>query len=162
MQQFNMKEGGKFIRDIIVISVLMGIITFIEIYNFRLFKFLFDFLKTPSAWFVALSLSYSFSDLFKKKMFLIVSNKLGKREDFFLGFVFTVALASMLSPYIKNLAMYFFDNFFVYFHVVFMQSMILFYIFFKVKNNYEVSEKYFLANEIIVLVYTVMILSFVI
>ena len=144
----------------------MGVITFIETINFDLFERFFTYIKIPSAWFVGLSLAYAFSNLFQKTLFSSFSKRTKdeskEKGDFFGGFVVTLLLTSLITPYIKDGAVYFFSDFFLYFHVIILQSMVILYLFFKLKNNYEISGKYFVTNELIVLFYTIIILYFVV
>lgn len=143
----------------------MGLITFIEIYGFDLFEIVFNYIQTPSAWFVGLSLSFAFSSLFQKGLFSLFIKKFSKKEnnkeDFFIGFLLTLIIGSLLTPYIKDLAVYFFQNIFIYFHVILMQSIIIVYLLFKLKNDYEIPARYFITNELIVLLNTVVILLLV-
>jgi hypothetical protein len=161
-----MKKLIKFLFLEIFIFVLMGLITFIEMTHFNLFESFFEFIKTPSSWFVGFGLAYAFSNLFQKSIFRIFSKRAKSEEeregDFFIGFLITIILTSLITDFIKDGAEYFLTNFFIYFHVIIMQCIIFLYILFKLKGNYEISGKYFLANEIIVLLYTLIILQFVI
>jgi hypothetical protein len=158
-----MKKEG-FLRNEFIIASVMGIITLIEILKFDWFQKIFDLVSLPSAWFVGLSLGFAFSSLFQNLLFSLFSKRFNKneeKENFFVGFVVTLIITSLITPYIKDIATYFFTDFFIYFHIILMQSIIILYLFFKLKNNYEVSGKYFISNEIIILVYTSLILSFV-
>ncbi|MEK6841895.1 MAG: hypothetical protein AABX91_01955 [Nanoarchaeota archaeon] len=154
-----------FLLELLVLGV-MGAITLIEIPNFGIFEKSFTYIKTPASWFVGLSLAYAFSNLFQKGMFSIFSRKAkeeGKEKgDFFEGFFVTLLITSLITPYIKDAAIFFFSDFFIYFHVILLQSVIILYLLFKLKNNYEISGKYFVTNELIVLFYTTVILYFVV
>ncbi|MCX6749580.1 MAG: hypothetical protein NTW17_02445 [Candidatus Pacearchaeota archaeon] len=143
----------------------MGLIILVEITNFKVFESVFTFIKTPSSWFVGLSLAYAFSNLFQKSLFSIFSKKTldenKSKGDFFIGFIITFIITAMITPYIKEAAIYFFTNFFIYFNVILMQCVIILYLFFKLKEGYEISGRYLLTNELIVLFYTVIILYFI-
>jgi len=147
------------------IFLLMGLIILVEITNFKVFESVFTFIKTPSSWFVGLSLAYAFSNLFQKSLFSIFSKKTldenKNKGDFFIGFIITFIITAMITPYIKEAAIYFFTNFFIYFNVILMQCVIILYLFFKLKEGYEISGRYLLTNELIVLFYTVIILYFI-
>ena len=154
-----------FLLELLVIGI-MGLITFTEIAYFSIFEKSFTYIKIPASWFVGLSLAYAFSNFFQKGMFSIFLKKVkdgGKeRGDFFEAFLVTLLLTSLITPYIKDAAIFFFSDFFIYFHVILLQSLIVLYLLFKLKNNYEISGKYFITNELVVLFYTVIILSFVV
>jgi len=147
----------------------MGIITFLEIYQFNIFSNVFNFIKDYLSWFIGLSFSTIFSNLFQNFSLFMASifikdqknNEDKPKKDFFFIFLLSITIMAILSPFIKTIAVYFFNNFFVYFHIIFLQWMIFLYIFFKLKNKYEISGAYFLTNEMIVLIYTGVILYFV-
>ena len=161
-----MHKNVKFFFLELLVFGIMGLITFIEISNFGIFVKSFTYIKTPASWFVGLSLAYAFSNLFQKGMFSIFSKKAKDNEkekgDFFEGFFVTLLITSLITPYIKDVAVFFFSDFFLYFHVILLQSVIVLYLLFKLKNNYEISGKYFVMSELITLFYTAIILYAVI
>jgi len=159
---------GKFMRFILIESILffvMGIITLLEMVKFNLFGDFFTLIQSPSSWFVGLSLAYTVSNTIQTGLFTAFYKRRkaeGKEKgDFFIGFLITLIITALISPYVYKGAAYFFSNFFIYFHVILLQSVILLYLLFKLKGNYKVSIKYFLTTEIIVIVYTAIILTFV-
>jgi heme/copper-type cytochrome/quinol oxidase subunit 4 len=143
--------------------VIMGLITLLEITNFKIFETLFTFLKNPSSWFVGFSLAYAASNLLQKSIFSFFSKKTKEEErekgDYFIGFLIAIIITSLITPLVKEGASYFFGIFFIYFHVILLQCVILLYFLFKIKEDYEISGKYFLTSELIVLFYTLVILS---
>jgi hypothetical protein len=159
---------GKFLRFILLeaaIFFVMGLITILEITNHRLFVSFFTLIKSPSSWFVGLSLGYAFSNAVQTGLFAIFSKRTrreGKEKgDFFIGFIITLIITALTTPYVYKWAEYLFSNFFIYFHVILLQSVILLYLLFKLRGNYPMSVKYFLITELIVLIYTMIILSYV-
>ncbi len=56
-----MKSAVKFLFWELIIFLILGSITLIEVINFRLFESFFTYIKTPSSWFIGLSISYAFS-----------------------------------------------------------------------------------------------------
>lgn len=160
-----MKRAIRFFFLELVTFIVMGLITLMEIVNFNFFETFFTLIKTPSSWFVGLSLAYAFSNFFQTNLFSFFSKRskdeTKEKGDFFTGFIITLILTSLITPYVKDIAGYFFSNFFIYFHIIVMQSVILLYLLFKLKNNYEISGKYFITNEVIILFYTAIIVSFV-
>jgi len=164
--QHIMNKNVKFFFLELLIFLIMGVITLVEITNFNLFETFFTYIKIPSAWFVGLSLAYAFSNLFQKTLFSSFSKGMKdenkERGDFFGRFVVTLLITSLITPYIKDGAIYFFSDFFLYFHIIILQSMVILYLFFKLKNNYEISGKYFVTNELVTLFYTIIVLYFVV
>jgi len=160
-----MKKFVKFLTLEIILFSIITLITFLEIFYFKIFEFFFILIKNPSSWFVGFGLAYAFSNLFQKKLFKLFSKRAKdeekKKGDFFIGFLITIVLTSLITGFIKKGAEYLLTNFFIYFHVIIMQCLIVLYILFKLKENFEISGKYLLANEIIVLVNTLLILQFV-
>ena len=141
------KTLNLYLIELAIILVLGGI-TLVEITNFDLFEKFFDYIKTPSAWFVGISIAYTLSSFIQKRFLDTLSKKFGdeeNKEDFFLGFVITLMITSLMTPPIRDIARYFFTDFFIYFHVILMQSVMLLYVFFKLKGNYEISGKYFIT-----------------
>jgi len=149
----------------LLILLFMGLITFLEIFDFQFFEKFFTLIKTPSSWFVGLSLAYCLSHLIQKSLFFVVSKRFktkeDKKEDFFIGFVIVLIIASLIMVPIKNLIVLFFNGFFIYFHIILMQSVIILYLLFKIDKDFEISTKYVLTNEVILLIYTLIVLYFV-
>jgi hypothetical protein len=139
----------------------MGIITFIEITNLIFFENSFEYVKVPFAWFIGISVSFIFSNFLQKTIFSLfrknVENK-KEKEDFFLGFILALVITALITPYLKELMIFFFDTFVAYVHVIIMQSLIIIYLLFKLKGGYEISGKYFITNQMIVLVNTIILL----
>ena len=160
-----MNKNVKFLFLELLVLGIMGLITFIEISNFGIFEKSFTYIKTPASWFVGLSLAYAFSNLLQGGIFSMFSKKVKDSEkdkgDFFEAFLVTLLITSLITPYIKDAAVFFFSDFFIYFHVILLQSVIVLYLLFKLKGNYEISGKYFVTNELIVLFYTTVILYFI-
>lgn len=162
-----MKRGLKFFILAFSLFLVMGFITLLEIFNFNIFNKIFTYIKEPASWFVGLSLAYAFSNLFQKRLFSLFSKKIIKKdenaESNFEIFLITLIITSLITQYVlKDLIFDFFTNFFIYFHIILLQSMIILYLFFKLKNDYEVSAKYFITSEIIALIYAIVILYFVV
>jgi heme/copper-type cytochrome/quinol oxidase subunit 4 len=158
-----MKKFMKFIILEISIFTIIGLITLVEITNFKIFETFFTLIKNPSSWFVGFSIAYAASNLLQKSIFSFFRKKTKgeekPKEDYFIGFLMTIILTSLITPLIKVGASNFFGVFFVYFHIILLQCVILLYFLFKIKGDYEISGKYFLTNELIVLFYTLIILS---
>lgn len=147
----------------ISLFVFMGLITLLEVTNFKIFESFFTFIKTPSSWFVGLSLAYALSNLLQKSIFAFFKRKTKEEErqrgDYFIGFLITIIITALITPLIKEAAVYFFGVFFIYFHIILLQCVIILYFLFKIKEGYEISGKYFLTTELIVFFYTFIILS---
>lgn len=158
-----MKKFAKFMILEISIFAAMGLITLVEITNFKIFEIFFSFIKNPSSWFVGFSIAYATSSLLQKSIFSFFRKKTKEedkpKDDYFIGFLITIILTSLITPLIKVGASRFFEVFFVYFHIILLQCIILLYFLFKIKGDYKISGKYFLTNELIVLFYTLIILS---
>jgi hypothetical protein len=161
-----MKKFIKFLSLEICIFAAMILITLLEITHFNVFKIFFEFIKTPSSWFVGLGLAYAFSNLFQNSLFKFFSkrakNDEEKRGDFFLGFLMTLIITALITPFIKYWIVYFFSSIFVYFHIILMQSIILLYILFKLKEGFDISGRYLLVNELIVLINILLVMKFIV
>jgi hypothetical protein len=134
-----------------------------------LFTSLLELIKTPSSWFIGLSLAFVFSNFlqnaitsyfWKKKNFGKLEVEQGPKGDFFPGFLATLLVTSLATPYLRQMVLYFFENLFPYFHIIILQGILVIYFVFKIKNNYPISGKYLIANELIVLINTGFILYF--
>lgn len=160
-----MRKLKKFLFIEITIFLIMFLITIIEKTNFRIFKDIFTFIQSPFSWFVGISLAYAFSNALQIGLFTLFSRKTrheGKEKgDFFAGFLFTLVITSLTTPYLYKWAEYFFTEFFIYFHVIALQSIILMYILFKMRGHYRVSWSYLLTTEAITVFFWLMIRSFV-
>ncbi len=160
-----LKGAFRFIFLEISIFFVVTLITFLELASPNTFNTFFSFIQTPSSWFVGFGLAYAFSNLFQKTIFRLALKKAKDEEerkgDFFSGFLITIIITSLLTDFIKDGAAYLLTNFFIYFHVIIMQCVILLYVLFKLKENFEISAKYFLINELIVLINTILILKII-
>ncbi len=152
-----MKKGKIVLIIELSIFLIMAIITIVEILKFSIFMKIFSLIQSPFSWFIGLSLSYTFSSVLQEGVFTIFSkkNKLKGKErgDLFIGFLMTIIIASLISPHIYNLAERFFTDFFRYFHVIALQSLVLLYFLFKIRGRYKISWEYLLITEGIVLFY---------
>ena len=145
----------------LLIFFFMGIITFIEFFQFDLFEKVFIFVQNPAAWLIGLSFGFVFSNIIqgiKKKTEKI---NLVKEKGLFILFLADLIIIALISTGVKELALSFFSSFFIYFHVLFLQWMMFLYLSFKIKNDYEISGKYLLTTELIILFYTAIVLAFI-
>ena len=159
-----MKDFTKFLFFEVTIFFVIGLITLIEITRLSLFQSFFAYIKTPVSWFIGLSIAYVFSNFFQKFIFSFFRKGYQEGEiknDFFGGFIVTLIITSLITPYLRQWILNFFGIFSQYFHVIIVQSVIILYLMFKVKERHEISMKHFLTNEIIILIYTLIILYFV-
>lgn len=158
-----MRKLKKFLIIEAIIFFLMSVITLLEKYNFSLFKEVFELIQSPFSWFIGLSLAYAFSNSLQIGLFTLFSKKTkqeGKKKgDFFSGFLITLVIAAFTSPHIYRWAEYFFTEFFIYFHVIVLQSIILIYLLFKMRGNYKISWSYLLATEAIAVIFWLIIKS---
>jgi len=143
----------------------MGLITLLEFFAFDFFEKLFNIIQEPTAWLIGLSFGFVFSNIIqgiktKTKKLSLVNEKV-KEKGLFILFLADLIIIALVSTGVKALAISFFNNFFIYFHVLFLQWMMFLYISFKVKNNYEISGKYLLTTELIILFYTAIVLVFI-
>ena len=157
-----------FIFSLVVFLIVSGL-SVLQYFNLELFTSLLGLIKTPSSWFISLSLAFVFSNFLQNALtsFFLKKKNLGKLEiepgpkgDFFEGFLATLLITSLATPYLRQMVLYFFENLFPYFHVIILQSILVIYFVFKVKNNYPISGKHLLVNELIVLINTGFILYF--
>jgi len=159
-----MKRLLRFIFYEIIIFLVMGAITFFETRDFLLFQSAVSFIKTPASWFVGLSLAFIFSYFFQGILISFFRKDIvneERKKDFFTGFIIATVITSVITPYIRQLTLSFFNLLVPYFHVIILQAMIIFYFLFKLNGKYEISGKYFLTNQAIVLFYTAIILSMI-
>ncbi|GEM_PF-3023027 len=160
-----MRKLKKFIIIEAIIFLFMGIITIFEKINFNVFREIFTLIQSPFSWFVGISLAYAFSNALQIGLFTLFSRKTkqeGKEKgDFFAGFLVTLIITSLTTPYLYRWAEYFFTEFFIYFHVIALQSIVLMYFLFKMRGHYRVSWSYLLTTEAITVFFWLMIKSFV-
>lgn len=140
----------------------MGIITILEIFSFDFFYNVFSFLNSGISWFIGISFGFVFSSFLQGLVKKIKVGAIEKRKEYFSFFLINMIISLSLVALIKGLAVSFFNQFFIYFHPLFLQWLMLLYVTFKVKNNYEISAKYIFANELIILINVVAILTLVV
>ncbi len=145
----------------LIIFFSMGIITFLEIIKFELFEKTFSFLQPYIGWFIGLSFGFVFLGFLNTLTRKFKIGLIEKRKEYFSIFLINLCLSFTLVTFIKVIAISFFSKFFIYFHVLFLQWILILYVMFKLKNNYEISQNYLIINELIVLFYTVIIMIFV-
>ncbi len=152
-----MKKLKKFLIIEITILLVMILITIIEKTNFKIFKEIFTIIQSPLSWFVGISTSYTFSNALQVGFFTLFSKKTkqeGKEKgDFFAGFLVTLIITAFTAPHLYKWAGYFFTEFFVYFHVIALQSIVLIYFLFKMRGHYRISWSYLLTTEAIVILF---------
>lgn len=157
-----MEKNRSFFMFELMIFVTMGIITLLEIFKFDFFEKVFQFSQIYISWFLGISFGFVFLGVLQSIIKTEKISALEKRKSFFSLFLINLILSASLTAFIKTVALSFFNQFFIYFHVLFLQWIMLLYISFKLKNDYEISGKYFITNELIVLFYVSIILIFVI
>ncbi|NCN86445.1 hypothetical protein GW932_01315 [archaeon] len=140
---------------------LMGIITFFELYYFNIFETIFTYIKPYISWFIGLSFGFVFSEFSKKLTRKIRIGAIERRKEYFSIFLFNMVLSFVIIAGVRTLAITFFNQFFIYFHVLFLEWIIFIYVTFKLKNNYEISAKYFITTQLITLFYVAIILTFI-
>ena len=168
-----MGKGRDFLITELIIFIIVGGITFLEIFNFELFESFFSSIKEYSSWFIGIGFGYIFSTTFRDYFTKLFSRRLlkirGKKEietseperRLFSAFLISFLIIALIVFFIKVVSAFFFTEFFIYSHIVFMLLIILLYLVFILENNYELSEKYFVANGIILLMNLGAVLYFV-
>lgn len=159
-----MKNFLKFVFFEVIVFLIMGAITVIEIKDVDLFNSLVSLVKTPASWFIGLSLVFIFSYFFQNMVTSYFHRDIAdeeKRKDFFAGFIIVAIITSFITPYIRELILVFFSVLLPYFHIIILQALLIFYLLFKIKGRYEISGRYFLTGQLIVLFYILIILSFI-
>ena len=169
-----MGKGRDFLITELIIFIIVGGITFLEIFNFELFESFFSYIQESSSWVIGIGFGYIFSTTFTgyfTKLFSRWLLKRGRRKEIetpesertlFSAFLISFLVIALIVFFIKWMSTFFFTEFFIYFHIVFMLLVILLYLVFIIKNNYEISERYFVANGIILLINLGFILYFVV
>lgn len=157
-----MGKNKSFLVFELIIFIVMGGITLLEIFKFDFFEKVFQFSQIYLSWFLGISFGFVFLGVLQSITSTKKISAIEKRKSFFSLFLINLILSSSLTAFIKTIALSFFNQFFIYFHVLFFQWIMLLYVFFKLKNNYEIQGKYFITNELIILFYAVMILLFVV
>ena len=150
-----------FVAIELIILLVMGLITFIEFFDFNFFERVFNLVQDPVSWLIGLSFGFVFSNLIKTIKTKTEKIKLVKEKGHFAIFLADLIIIALISTGVKALALSFFNSFFIYFHVLFLQWMMFLYLSFKVKNDYEISGKYLLTTELIILFYTAIVLAFI-
>jgi uncharacterized protein YacL len=156
-----MKNKRAFIIIELIIFILMGAITLLEFFSFDLFEKVFNLIQDPVSWLIGLSFGFVFSNLVKKIKTKTEKLSPVKDKGLFVVFLADLIIMALISAGVKELALSFFNNFFIYFQVLFLQWMMFLYLSFKAKNNYAISGKYLLTTELIILFYTIIVLAFI-
>lgn len=152
----------------IFIFLLIFSLTFIEIFSFKTFERIFIFSVEYLSWFVSFSFGYVLSKLLEEFLISLYykfskksKNPEQKEKGTFFGFLIIMLFIAIGISYFKDLVDGLFNHFFIYFHILFMQAIILFYLYYKLKNNYEIPLRTFLFNEFLVLANTLIIILFI-
>jgi cation transport ATPase len=155
-----MRDDNKtFFNLEVIIILVMGIVTLIEAFKLEWFSKFFLLVKPYVSWFIGISFGFVFKNVlspFKKRL----SSHQGfiKNKENFVFFILNLIIIAVVVSTIQKVVVTFFNSFLIYFHVLVFQWIMLIYIFFKLGNNYEISKKYLITNEVIILVYTILIL----
>ncbi|MEK6844978.1 MAG: hypothetical protein AABX44_01855 [Nanoarchaeota archaeon] len=168
-----MRKGQGFLITELIIFIIIGGITLLEIFNFEIFEAFFGYVKEYLSWFIGIGFGYIFSATFKNYFTKLFSRWLLKRREkkeieisesermLFPAFLVSFMVLALIVFFIKLVSAFFFTEFFIYSHIIFMLLIIFLYLVFIIENNYELSEKYFVANGIIILINLGLVLYFV-
>ena len=156
-----MNEKRTFLGIEFIIFLVFGIITLMEILFPEILNHIFNIVKDYLSWFIGISFGFVFSNtigFLKQKLHGPEITK--KFREQFIFFLLNLIILTVLTITVKNYALYFFNNNVImpFFHLIFLQWVMIIYLIFKIVNRYEISTKYFITNELIILLYTCLIL----
>src|SRR3989338_2790913 len=137
----------------LILFIILGIITAIEILDFKSFSQIFLSAKDTTSWFIGITFGFVFGNiinLFRKGVTEALHQK--PREEF-VFFIMNLVVMIFLISTAHKISLLFFNTFFEFFHLIFTQWVVLVFIAFKLVNKYEIPARYVLANEVNIIIY---------
>lgn len=153
------KSRKQFVIIEFIIFAFLAIVTLIEVFSFPFFNNVFNFLKEPVSWFFGLTIGAvipKWINPLKEKFNKAVLGKIVSQESF-IFFILNLVIMTFVILYVKKWSLSLLVIFPTFFHVLFVQWMIIVYMWHKFSNQYEIEWRYVIATEVFALIFATVI-----
>jgi len=154
-----MEQQQKFKLYVIFLSLAIGLITVLEIFNANLFAELFIRMSDNAGWILGLTVCMVVPDILakiKSRIKRAVYND--KVDERFVVFIANAALLAFVVSLARGVVMVFLQSYYEFFHIIITQWIVLVYIWFKAVNGFKISGRYIISTEIILVIFTAILL----
>lgn len=151
-------ENKSFLLIESAIFAFLALFTLLEIFDYMFFKEIFLRLSEYLSWFLGLTVATVVPDwisMVKYRIDRIMGRFLPNERFvfFFMNLIFmtlTVTLA-------KQMAIFFMQRYFEFFHIIMAQWLVVVYIWFKFVHDFKINLRYIIAAEILVILFSLII-----
>ena len=154
-----MEQQQKFKLYVVFLSLAIGLITVLEIFNANLFAELFIRMSNNAGWILGLTVGMVVPDILVKirsKIKRVVYND--KVDERFVIFIANAALLAFVVSLARGIVMVFLQSYYEFFHIILVQWLVLVYLWFKFINCFRISARYIVSTEIILVIFTAVLL----
>ncbi len=143
-----------------LILLALGLITSVEAISFSLFNKIFLAISEYVSWFLGLTVGIVVPDMLKRTRAAIGKRiKLrGEPDERFWMFLLNVILFVFIVSLFQKIAITFLRTYFIFFHVIFAQWIVLVYIWFKAANKFPLPLKYLFTTQLIIIISILLVL----
>lgn len=140
------------IAEAIIAIFLLGI-TLIELFDPVRFDTVVNQLMQSTSWFLGLTVGIVTSGILKSaKSKLDDVFRSDKKEGKFIFFLTSIAIFALIATVAGKFVLVFLQEYSEFFHLIFVQWFVLVYIWYKFSNKFEISAKYVITTQLIILV----------
>lgn len=154
-----MDEQKKFKIYAASLFLFIGLISVLEIFNPILFAKFFMKISNHVSWILALTVGMVIPNILRR----LQGGSFGRRfspqiEERFVMFLANAAILAFVVSVAQGIVIIFLRNYFEYFHIILTQWLALVYIWFKFVNGFRISARYIITTEIILIIFTSVLL----
>lgn len=155
-----MEQQQKFKLYVVFLSLAIGLITVLEIFNANLFAELFIRMSNNAGWILGLTVGMVVPNILLR----IKSHAFGRRlsnvqiNERFIVFLANAAVLAFIVALARGIVFLFLSEYFEFFHIIITQWLVLVYIWFKAVNGFKISARYIISTEIILVIFTAILL----
>jgi len=155
-----MEQQQKFKLYVLSLFLFIGIITILEIFNENLFAEFFMKINNHVAWILGLTVGMVVPNILLR----IKSHAFGRRlsnvqiNERFIIFLANASILAFIVSLARGIVLVFLTEYFEFFHIIITQWLVLIYIWFKGVNGFRISARYIISTEIILVIFTAILL----
>lgn len=144
-----------------LILLALGLITSVEAISFSLFNRIFISISDYVSWFLGLTVGIVVPDMLKRTR-AAIGKRIKLREEpdeRFWIFLLNVILFVFIVSIFQKIAITFLRTYFIFFHVIFVQWIVLVYIWFKIANKFPISLRCIIITQLVIIINILLILA---
>lgn len=155
-----MEQQQKFKLYVLSLFLFIGIVTILEIFNANLFAEFFMKINNNVAWILGLTVGMVVPNILLR----IKSHAFGRRlsnlqiNERFIVFLANASILAFIVSLARGIVLVFLTEYFEFFHIIITQWLVLVYIWFKAVNGFRISARYIISTEIILVIFTAVLL----